>query len=151
MTANPHTVVSPYLRSQGISSRVACRNGGAVTNLWGLGTATAISDSESPIYIDDICEYVSFSASDENLACISPCLRVSPASSSSITLGKTVRPITGHVPLWFGSIEYFGMIMSPFGQFLLARIPGASISGDQGRLAFEKRARPRVLVKLINA
>lgn len=58
--ANPHTVVSPYLRSQGISSRVACRNGGAVTNLWSLGTATTISDSESPIYFDDISDCISF-------------------------------------------------------------------------------------------
>lgn len=70
MTVNPHTVVSPYLRSQGISSRVACRDGGAVTNLWGLGTATAISDPESPIYIDDISDNVSFPASNSELACI---------------------------------------------------------------------------------
>lgn len=92
LAVNTHTVVSPYLRSQGISSRVACRNGGAVTNLWGFGTATAISDAESPIYINDISDYVSFFATNSDSVCISPCASVSLGLSSSNELGKMVRP-----------------------------------------------------------
>lgn len=114
LTVNPHTVVSPYLRSQGISSRVACRNGGAVTNLWGLGTATTISDSESPIYIVDISEYVSFPASSSILTLFSLASPCACASNASITLKNSACHRTGHVPRWLGSTGYFGLIMSPF-------------------------------------
>lgn len=92
LAVNPHTVVSPYLRSRGISSRVACRNGGAVTNLWGVGTATAISDSESPIYIKNIFEYASFSASDPELDCISFCICVRPCLKLLHHAGKNGPP-----------------------------------------------------------
>lgn len=116
LAVHTHTVVSPYSRSRGISSRVACRNGGAVTNLWGVGTATAISDSESPIYIKNISEYASFSASDPELTCISFCICVRPCLKVLHNAGKTVSQRISQVAPWFGSIVYFAMIMSPFGR-----------------------------------